>query len=273
MPSIIGKLSRFQEMDLSRMQDIAGVRAILPTCKGVRELYKYVVSSSRFRHLPVLPPKDYISNPKSDGYRSVHQVFKYANKAHPELNVLLIELQLRTKLQHSWATAVETLGIIEHSSFKTGAGSEEYKRYFKLCSALFSLDEKTEVVAELSNTNEKQLVEELKDLDARLKISSRLSSLALTAKHIDTVQSKAAYHLMELDCLKSKISLIPFTEKQLELAESMYIAREKEKHDDKNTFIVLISVGDIKNIKRAYPNYFLDTGFFLQNIKRILEKI
>ncbi len=45
---------------------------------------------------------------------------------------LLIELQLRTRLQHEWATAVETMGTFLQSSLKSSQGPEEWLDFFSL---------------------------------------------------------------------------------------------------------------------------------------------
>ena len=144
LPSIIQKLKRYPRMGLETMQDIGGLRVILKDVSMVYNLYSSL-SKAHFKHIPLLPPNDYIKNPKPDGYRSLHQVYKYVNNNHPELNVLHIEIQIRTSLQHAWATAVETLGIVEKSSFKTGEGDEKFKRFFKLSSALFSMESRMEL--------------------------------------------------------------------------------------------------------------------------------
>lgn len=138
LPSIVYKLRRFPSMALERMQDIGGIRIILKDNNELERLYEEMMKA-KFPHKPILPPHDYISEPKPDGYRSLHQVYQYHNTKHPELNCLNLEVQLRTKVQHAWATAVETLGIVERSSFKTGEGSGRVKQFFKLSSAIFSL--------------------------------------------------------------------------------------------------------------------------------------
>ena len=273
MPSIITKLQRFPDMQLDRMQDIGGVRVILERMNDVDRLYKSILQLKRLEHTPELPPRDYIASPKPDGYRSLHQVFKYANKRPPELNGLRIELQIRTKLQHAWATAVETLGIVERSSFKTGEGSVAFKRFFKLSSALFSLDEKKPVLEELRGVSKASIIAELAQLEQELQISSKLKGLALSARQIETTSRQSdSYHLMELDVEKGKISLIPFLKDQLSLAETLYAARERETRDDPNISVVLISAGNVTAIKKAYPNYFLDTNSFIKNIERICAK-
>lgn len=272
MPSIIEKLKRFPNMQLERMQDIGGVRVILENIEDVYKLHESIVQSRSFRHQVELPPKDYIRDPKSDGYRSLHQVFKYKNKKHPELNGLRIELQIRTKLQHSWATAVETLSIVERSSFKTGEGSDQFKRFFRLSSALFSLDEGKPILEEYRNTNRDKLVKNLVEIEKELQIFSKLKGLVFSAIHIEsTSKSFNGYHLMELDMEKRNISLIPFSKAQLESAEDLYSAREKSTKENPNISVVLISAGNVNEIKKAYPNYFLDTNSFIQSLKRICE--
>lgn len=272
MPSIIEKLRRFPDMNLDRMQDICGFRIILKDLVDVYSLHSHFSKSKRFKHELILPPKDYIKNPKDDGYRSLHQVFKYNNPTRVELNDLRIELQIRTELQHSWATAVETLGIIEKSSFKTGKGSAEFKEFFKLSSQLFAFFEQKQ--AEDASFNPRSLLERLDFLEDDLRISKKLSGLAISAKHIDTSSKESTgYHLMELDLRSGTISLTAFSDAQLERAENLYSIVEKKKHDNPDFEVVLISAGNLAEIKKAYPNYFLDTKKFLSQLEKLKQKL
>lgn len=265
-PSIIKKLQRFPHMDLSRMQDIGGLRIVLSSIDDVYKLHQAIIKSN---HEPLLPPFDYIVKPKDDGYRSLHQVFKYKSKAHTQLDGLQVELQIRTKLQHAWATAVETLGLIEKSSFKTGEWTHDYSQFFKLASALFAYHEKQPILQELADLDIQTIITKLNELEQKLQIFAKLQGLILTAKHGDT---KAEYHLMELDLSNNTVNLIPFNKAQFELAEQFYKSREIDTKDNPNIELVLISVGSIKDIKKAYPNYFLDTQEFIKHLKAICQK-
>ncbi len=112
MPTIIDKLKRYPAMKLTTMQDIGGVRAVLGSVKGVYRLVGEYKDSSRLSH-ELTDHKDYIRAPRSeDGYRSVHLIYRYKNKQAPNYDGLRIEMQIRTKLQHTWATAVESIGFI-----------------------------------------------------------------------------------------------------------------------------------------------------------------
>ena len=102
------------EMELSQMHDIGGCRAVLRTVSQVEALvnvYRDATSKNALRGGKFHRVYDYIQNPKPDGYRSVHLVYKYfsTSKSLAIYNDLKIEIQLRSKLQHAWATAVETV--------------------------------------------------------------------------------------------------------------------------------------------------------------------
>lgn len=101
LPTIIDKLNRFPKMRISSMQDIGGVRVILTSFKLLEKFQK------ELGNLPALKStKDYIYHPKESGYRGRHLIFKYRDD-------MLTEVQLRTRLQHLWATSVETIDVIQ----------------------------------------------------------------------------------------------------------------------------------------------------------------
>jgi ppGpp synthetase/RelA/SpoT-type nucleotidyltranferase len=113
--SIEAKLRDNPNMKLSQMQDIGGCRAVLSDNIHVRQLvnvYKksHAKSPKNRSDWDGSDDFDYILQPKSDGYRSVHLVFRYRSSSATRAiyNGQRIEIQIRSKLQHLWATAVET---------------------------------------------------------------------------------------------------------------------------------------------------------------------
>ena len=273
-PSIVAKLRRFPEMQLDRMQDIGGVRAVLNSVEEVRDIHQAIIGG-RHKHSPVIPPKDYITEPKQDGYRGIHQVFRYSTTQHEELEGMLIEVQIRTKLQHYWATAVETLGVIEKSSFKTGAGDEKFKHFFRLSSALFSIHEKQPVMAAMRDKTVTEIVDEFNALEAELGVFEKLQAFTSVVKAFSGVENKKnnGYYLLILDTEKKMTSFIPFASDQLQLAERMYMLMEQQEKENSSVDVVLAAAGDMKDLRTAYPNYFVDTKAFIANLKSICEKI
>lgn len=100
MPSIIEKLNRLGGIELSRMQDIGGLRIVVPTIDDIKKVHDRLLRKTST--LSLSNEKDYINTdgPKTDGYRSVHMIFKYKSKNHPELAQYNIEIQIRTQPQH-----------------------------------------------------------------------------------------------------------------------------------------------------------------------------
>nr|WP_321319234.1 RelA/SpoT domain-containing protein [uncultured Campylobacter sp.] len=84
-------------MQLSTMQDIAGLRAVF---KNKNDLYAFLTAvkkayKSKKAVLQIIRENDYIKDPKQDGYRSFHLVFEYQGKKE-YIKGYKIELQLRT---------------------------------------------------------------------------------------------------------------------------------------------------------------------------------
>ena len=163
LDSIINKLKREPTMNLWTMQDLGGCRLIVPT---VDDVYKYAnkYETSRKRH-KLKKTYDYIKNPKISGYRSLHVVYEYKSDFVNTYNKnMLIEIQIRTRLQHLWATAVETYGLFTKEAIKSGRGSDDVKRFFTLVSALFAKQEDQPLPPNVSyNTDD--IVNELKTIN------------------------------------------------------------------------------------------------------------
>jgi ppGpp synthetase/RelA/SpoT-type nucleotidyltranferase len=113
MRSIVAKLVREPKMALSTMQDIVGCRAVMDSVENA-ELFAESRRSElgqKFSAGGKFTEKNYIKNPKSDGYRSIHFVVRYNPLNSVEPKVRKIEIQIRSVLQHRWATALETVDL------------------------------------------------------------------------------------------------------------------------------------------------------------------
>ena len=137
--SILLKLQTHKTMRLSAMQDIGGLRAIFDTVEEVYALVElYRNSKTRYKLFSL---DDYVSRPKSDGYRSVHLVYQLQKSPS-----IFIEIQVRSYLQHIWATAVEVFGTLKNSSFKSGQGEKKWLEFFAYLSSTFSQKEGTSIL-------------------------------------------------------------------------------------------------------------------------------
>ena len=281
MPSILNKMLRIDGMSISNMQDIAGVRVIFPNMDlllafkhACEETYKSSETKKITAGFVLVPVGNedrynYIDNPKKDGYRSLHQVYRFQSKRYPELKGMQVELQLRTQLQHYWATAVETLGLILNASLKSGEGDEQYKEFFRLCGALFAYDEKTNVQSDFAAYTQTEIIEKIISLNKSINITTLLSGTTIVTNVIQRSGSKAnnQYYLVQVDLDLQKVTYMEYSEKQIEEAEFAYKTLEKSVQEEKrNVEVVLISIDSINNLRKTYPNYYLDATEFLKKL-------
>jgi ppGpp synthetase/RelA/SpoT-type nucleotidyltranferase len=138
MAAIRRKLRRLP-YGLHEMQDLGGCRVILKTIADVNDLVD--ILKTRSRHV-LTDEKDYIKSPKRDGYRSRHLVFDFVGFGGAlEFGGRRIEVQIRTELQHAWATAVEAVGLIRGEYLKNNQGNGEWLRLMKLMSSEIAMAE------------------------------------------------------------------------------------------------------------------------------------
>lgn len=110
--SIIAKLQR-GNLRLSRMQDVAGCRLIVPDIKAQDALAATTLklfAKARVVDRRIIP---------SHGYRAVHVIVTMASRS--------VEVQIRTRMQHDWAQFSEKLPTtwVRRSSTEVGARMSE----------------------------------------------------------------------------------------------------------------------------------------------------
>lgn len=265
MPSIISKMERNQGMNLARMQDIGGIRAVVSNMREVRALESYYKNGTRVFTI-VKGGKDYINYPKESGYRSVHQIFKCQNG-------FSIELQIRTQIQHSWATAVETMGTFLNHSLKSSEGPEEWLKFFSLASSAFAALESTPRIDEFQKLTDEETFKLLLEKEKELNVINKLSGFRVVAKHISDDRKKGKYHLIILDLDKKMANIKSFEAKHVHLANEKYSEMEEEVRKGKNIQVVLVASESISALKKAYPSYFLDSQYFFKNLEAVRKKL
>lgn len=273
--SIELKLKNNPHMKLSQMQDLGGCRAVVRSVHNVHQLVSlYEQSNAKIskRGAEFVKKYDYIQNPKESGYRSVHLVYKYhtASKDRAIYNGLRIEIQLRSRLQHAWATAVETASIFTGQALKSNIGADEWLRFFALMGSAIALQERGQIVPN-TPTDRKILIDEISDLAHRLKVETILESW-VAAQSITAKTTNAYAFLLVLDPVQKTISVTPFTKKAFPKASEQYLLVEKETADKPGVQAVLVSVSSLQALRSAYPNFYLDTKVFLETLRQVIIK-
>lgn len=266
LSSIDDKLQRFHAngLTLSKMQDIAGCRAIVDTISSINQL---VDDYKRSYSLHVLDSyNDYIRSPKSSGYRGYHLIYRYRSVVHPEYNDLKIEMQFRSGLQHCWATAVETTDIFHGEGLKASRGSPDWTRFFALMGSAMAIREGCRRVPRTPR-DDGELVHELSMLEEKLHVRENLRAFGETLKLIDESKlnrTNLKWIILVPDQMESgEPTLTFYAYGAADLAEASEQLRELERFRARGADAVLVSVADAANLKRAFPNYYLDTAQFL----------
>ncbi|MGN0658352.1 MAG: GTP pyrophosphokinase family protein [Emergencia sp.] len=83
------------------LNDVAGIRVI---CSFVDDIYKVARMLAQQDDIRVLQIKDYIQNPKPNGYRSYHMIVEVPVFFSNEKRPMRVEVQIRTVAMDFWAS-------------------------------------------------------------------------------------------------------------------------------------------------------------------------
>lgn len=270
IPSIFNKLWREKGMSLSRMEDIAGCRAVLGNVRNSYRL-KEALKNCRTKHT-LHRERDYIETPKPSGYRGIHLIYRYKG-SKVEYHGLSVEVQIRSKIQHSWATAVEVVGAFTKQALKASYGDDDWLNFFKYASAEFAKLENCKVEGSMASLDTQAL---LMKSSSELDVLKRLSAYRVTADKLNDKKEKGAgYFVLLLNLDKRIISINRYGKGDLKNATDFYDEKEQEYSNNELMDVVMVSASSLRDLKKAYPNYFLDTAEFEKNLVKALgsEKI
>jgi hypothetical protein len=268
--SVMNKLMRERDMKLSQMQDMGGCRGIMSNVDAVQRLFELYLGShtpNMFDSEGSLKCYDYIKKPKNDGYRGIHIVGRYRSRyaINEAWNGQRIEIQLRSRLQHAFATAVETVTTFTRHPLKFGGGPDDWRRFFSLMGSALAQREGTAQVPE-TPSDPLELSRELKDranaLNVRAKLSGWTSALeTMPRRHMAGFK----WLMLVLDTDKITINVTGFDDRAK--ASDALAKLEMKKGVD----AVLVWVQSAKDLRAAYPNYYADTRAFLSALDEALK--
>ncbi len=144
MRSIISKLEN-RHLDFSsqsikeNLHDIAGIRVV---CNYIDDVSRIADLLLRQDDIKLIKRKDYISNPKPNGYRSLHLVVEIPIYLAEKTTPVPVEIQIRTIAMDFWAS-------LEHKlKYKTDTEvSEALRAELKECAQIiYIVDEKMQAI-------------------------------------------------------------------------------------------------------------------------------
>lgn len=146
--SILGKL---QKKDIAltlsaacnNIYDIAGIRVVCPYIKDVYLIRDRILAQD---DIVVMEIKDYIEEPKKNGYRSLHMIVRIPVYFMNKKQMVPVELQIRTQAMDLWASLEHD---IKYKSLYQGT-AVDFSDELKECSRLiYEAEEKMQAMNEI----------------------------------------------------------------------------------------------------------------------------
>lgn len=244
LPTTISKLKHYPNMQLSTMQDIARGRVVFRNSEDLSRFLARIQNGKAGFQVA----RDYIKDPASSGYRSIHLVKTMNSRVK-------VELQIRTQIQHAWATTVEISDILF-----THEG--EYKRDNQIGTdrtLFFQETSKLMAMYERGETLDEELAAKVLGLNETISLTERISNFGKALEIVNehaTGKSRGSYWLILIQ--EGRILLSRASESnKLGLIEKYTHLEESGKE------AVMVKVDDYESLQKAYPNYLGDSSRFV----------
>ena len=146
--SVMGKLAKKQlEATVDNMQDnlfdIAGVRVV---CAYISDAYEFAQYLENQPDLHLIKRKDYIANPKPNGYRSLHLILEVPINYIGAMKMIPVEIQFRTEPMDYWASLEHDL---KYKPIYNNAGLDISAELLECSNELAKTEEKMQGLAKL----------------------------------------------------------------------------------------------------------------------------
>lgn len=106
------------------INDIAGIRVV---CNSPEDVFLLADSLLKQDDISLIERKDYITNPKPNGYRSLHMIVAIPIYLEHEKRIMKVEIQLRTIAMDFWASLEHQLRYKKDSVFTDEMADELYQ--------------------------------------------------------------------------------------------------------------------------------------------------
>lgn len=250
--TIIGKLQRLdKKQKFARMWDISGCRCIVDNDRELYRLEKLITKKFKVRKRT-----DYIKNPKPNGYRSLHLYLQ------PDGDDKVVEVQLRNRIDHNWATLVEITDLIFDSQLKEIGKDKKLEKFLYLLSKRepLSFENKKYIAKILSDY---KYFNRLSQVFTRnyLKVRNRWLELEMRGNHKFFLIETKKDEIPKIDSFSA-----------FNKAESEYFKRYLN-NQDSNIVLTHLLKPSYKNMSSAYSNYILTVHSILDDINLILREL
>lgn len=249
---------------LQTMGDIAGCRLIVDNFKEIDYCLRKITEK-----FDVLNVNYHTEGLQTSGYTGVHVICKFDKTDKLLFNGLKVEIQLRIKHQHTWATTVEILDLICGTRMKTGQIVDGYSEFMKASAILLHYLDTDKNLHQINPP--KELLNNIDFLNKKLNIEKKIDAYNDTLFPLALNKPTPGYSIIRVHKGSNYCTIKYFGDKKEE-ALNKYFELEKDQNtqrDDK--YPLLAYCINVENLPEAFPNYFskFSTSLFdlINNIK------
>ena len=254
-PQILRKLRRFRSR-LTQLQDIGGCRIIVQKNEDVDRLRDYILAQAeKSSTFSVFKKTDYRGKGRDDsGYRALHILLKQDGA--------LLELQIRSKIQHYWAESIERTSVVYGHYLKEQEGDPAVLAYFKLLSDIFFILESDHVPDGKQQTELEQLRSRAEEI-IRSSAKSAVFDSFVNEGIIKTLQEKEQKQggtfnnwLLIFDWNQGSFVSWDIVDRQPKEAARAYSIAENHFRAEDGFEVVMIGSSDVKTVRETHSHYF-----------------
>ena len=156
-------------------------------------------------------------------------------------------------------------------ALKSRRGDQEWLDFFAVVSSAFAHIEKCPLIPRYAELSRDETFKMVGNAERRLGAMDKMKGFSTAVNLIVSKREKSwSYHLIVLDYLERKVRVKSYSRDSFQTALKDYSEVETKAAQGEKIEPVLVSAGPIGTLRRAYPNFFLDIGEFVRQVKSII---
>ncbi len=165
------------------------------------------------------------------------------------------------------------MGTFLGQALKSRQGDREWIDFFALISSAFAFKEKTPLIPRFMHFSRFETLQEIKKAEKQLGALEKMRGFSVAVDAITKKGKGWSYHLIVLNSLEHKVQITPYERSDFKQAMLDYSEVEATAAKGVKIEPVLVSAGPIDNLRKAYPNFFLDMSDFIEKVNKLIQEV
>jgi putative GTP pyrophosphokinase len=164
------------------------------------------------------------------------------------------------------------MGTFLGQALKASRGEQEWLKFFEVTGAAFAILESSPSVPGFETRPNDEIFRKVAEIEKDLHARHMLNGFSAVLNSSLVTHGRRYYHLITLDSERKEVTVVPYPLARQDQAMTDYAAaEEKAKGTGGRVDVVLVAAGPLNLLKRAFPNYFLDTRDFVSRVDAIIS--